>query len=257
VLEKHSGGRLGVAVLNTATNASFAWRGDERFAFCSTFKFLLAAAILQRIDHGQESATRHVPITKADLLSNSPVTETYIGKQPPTVETLLQALIEYSDNAAANLMLASLGGPPALTQIFRAWGDPITRIDRTELSLNEATPGDPRDTTSPNAMLENLHRIALGNSLAPASRAKLITWMKNCQTGQNRLRGGLPSNWIIGDKTGTNTHGTANDIAIIWRPFHAPILVTCYLTESTLPPEAQNAIHASVAQALTADLKAG
>ncbi len=253
-LEKSSGGRLGVAVLDTGSGKSFAWRGDERFAFCSTFKFLLAAAVLQRVDSGQEQFSRRLTITKADLLPHSPVSELHVGPAAATVGLLVQAIVEVSDNCAANLLLASIGGPPALTKILRSWGDPVTRLDRTEGALNEAIPGDPRDTTSPVAMLGDLQRITLGHVLSPVARALLIGWMKNCQTGQARLRAGLPTGWVVGDKTGTNDHGTANDIAIAWPPGRAPVLITCYLTSSTLPPPQQDALHEAVSRAVVAYL---
>ena len=253
-LEKSSGGQLGVAALATSSGKSFAWRGDERFALCSTFKLLLAAAILQRIDRGQEQFGRRLTITKADLLPHSPVTERHIGRDAATVALLVQAIVEVSDNGAANLLLASVGGPPGLTKILRSWGDTVTRLDRIELALNQAIPGDPRDTTSPLAMLADLQRIALGNLLSPASRALLIGWMRNCQTGQARLRAGLPAGWSVGDKTGTNDHSTANDVAIAWPPGRAPILISCYLTGSTAPPARQDALHAAVARAVVAYL---
>ena len=55
--ERAVGGRLGVAIIDTATGARFAYRGDERFPLCSTFKLLLVGAILYRIDHGQDRPT--------------------------------------------------------------------------------------------------------------------------------------------------------------------------------------------------------
>jgi beta-lactamase class A len=249
-LETSSGGRLGVAMLDTGSGKRFAWRGDERFAFCSTFKFLLAAAILQRVDQGQEQFGRRLTITKGDLLPHSPVSGLHVGRGAATVGLLVQAIVEVSDNGAANLLLASVGGPLGLTKILRSWGDQVSRLDRTEPALNEAIPGDPRDTTSPLAMLAELRRIALGDVLRPESRALLVGWMENCQTGQARLRAGLPAGWVVGDKTGTNDHGTANDIAIAWPPGRAPVLITCYLSNSTLPPARQDAVHEAVARLL-------
>jgi beta-lactamase class A len=247
--EKNSGGRLGVAVLDSATGARFAWRGDERFAMCSTFKFLLATAILQRVDRGQESLARTIPVHASDLLDPTPTAGRFAGRAAP-IGVLLQGMIEFSDNTAANLLLASLGGPPALTAALRAMGDPVTRLDRNEPTLNEAAPGDPRDTTSPNAMLQDLRNIALGNTLSATSRQRLLGWMRDCQTGLERLRAGLPANWVAGDKTGTSGRGTSNDLAIIWPPTRPPILLTCYLTQSKLDQPGQNAILANVARAI-------
>jgi beta-lactamase class A len=254
-LEKSSGGRLGVAVLDMGSGKSFAWRGDERFAFCSMFKFLLAAAVLQRVDRGQESLARRLTIAKCDLLPHSPVSELYVGAGGAPIGLLLEAIVEVSDNAAANVLIASAGGPAAVTRSFRSWGDTVTRLDRTELALNEAAPGDPRDTTSPLAMLDDVRRIALGDVLSPASRGLLVGWLKNCQTGTARLRAGLPAGWVAGDKTGTSGRGTSNDLAIAWPPGRKPVLIVCLLTGAAVTQAQQDAVHEAVARAVAAWLE--
>jgi beta-lactamase class A len=253
--EKASGGRLGVAILNTANGDSFAWRGDERFPFCSSFKYLLAAAFLQRIDRAQDSPTRRITIARENLLSHSPFSEKHTGNNPATVLELCAAMVMFSDNGATNAMLAQLGGPPAFTQFVRTLGDTVTRLDRTEMALNEAIPGDPRDTTSPRVMLHSLQQVTLGQTLSSESRKLLIGWMIDCQTGLDRLRGGLPANWRAGDKTGLNDKGTCNDLAIIWPPGRPPVLITSYLTAAKVDLDHQVATHARIARALVQALK--
>ena len=199
---------------------------------CSTFKFLAAAFVLARVDRGEESLSRKIAYEQRDLVDYSPVTEPHTGTGGMTMGELCEAAVTLSDNAAANLMLASFGGPAGLTAFVRTLGDTVTRLDRIEPELNEAAPGDPRDTTSPNAMLGTMQRLLTSNVLKPDSRALLINWLKGCKTGDARLRAGLPEGWVVGDKTGTGDHGTANDIAIAWLPGHAPILIAAYYTES-------------------------
>jgi beta-lactamase class A len=254
-LEAESGGRLGVAVLDTGSGQRFARRGDERFAMCSTFKFLLAAAILSEVDQGRERLDRGVPVTAGDIISHSPVTERFVGREASVAE-LCEAAITVSDNGAANLLLAMIGGPQGLTRFARGIGDEVTRLDRTETDLNEAAPGDPRDTTSPNAMLADLDRLVLGSVLMEASRERLAGWLVANRTGDARLRAGLPDGWRVGDKTGTGKNGTANDIAVLWPPDGAAILVTSYLTGCPLEADARNAVHAGVARAIAAALAA-
>lgn len=253
-IEKKSGGRLGCAMLDTASGKQIAHRGDERFPMCSTFKFLATAFILHRVELGQEHLDRRVAITKNDILAYAPVTSKHVGEQGMTIAELCEAAMTLSDNTAANLLLASFGGPSALTAFLRTAGDSITRLDRTEPTLNEAIPGDPRDTTSPVAMLQNLSRLLLGNILNPASRQMLTDWMIACQTGQTKLRAGVPSDWKAGDKTGSGERGTSNDIAILWPPHRSPILITAYLTGSTLPGQEQNAIIAEIGRVFASAL---
>ena len=254
-IERKSGGRLGCAILDTASGKQIAHRGDERFPMCSTFKFLAAAFVLHRVGQGQEHLDRRLPIEQKDILSYAPVTSKHVGQQGMTISELCEAAITLSDNTAANLLLASFGGPSALTAFLRTTADSVTRLDRVEPALNEAIPGDPRDTTTPVTMLQNLNRLLLGNILNPESRQLLTDWMIACQTGKTKLRAGMPSDWKAGDKTGSGERGTSNDIAIFWPPHRAAILMTAYLTGSKLSGEEQNAIVADVGRAFSCSLQ--
>jgi beta-lactamase class A len=253
-LEDKNGGRLGVAALDSATGRRIAHRPDERFAMCSTFKFLAAACVLARVDRREERLDRRITFTEQDLVTYSPVTKERIGGSGMTLAELCEAAMTVSDNTAGNLLLASFGGPAGLTAYARSLGDQVTRLDRVETDLNEATPGDPRDTTTPAAMLENLYRLVLSDALSPASRQQLTDWLVANKTGDKRLRAGLPRDWRIGDKTGSGMHGAANDIAVAWPPGRAPIIVAAYFAESPASAEDRNTVLADVARIVAASL---
>ncbi len=233
-IERDSGGRLGVAILDKASGARFAHRGDERFAMCSTFKFLLAAATLHRVDRRQERLDRQVAVRRSDLVAHSPVLDRLVGRRA-SIEDMCRATITTSDNAAANLLLAPLGGPAGFNRILRAMGDSTTRLDRTEPEMNRVGPDDPRDTTTPLAMTADLDRILLGDVLGPASRDRINGWMFANTTGGNRIRAGVPAGWRVADKTGTSGRGNFNDIGLIQPPGRAPLLLSVYLAETELP----------------------
>ena len=249
-VEARSGGRLGVAILDTATGGRHGQRGGERFPMCSTFKALACGAVLARVDTGREDLDRRVRFTAADVVNHSPVTKERIGGEGMRLGELCAATLAQSDNTAANLILASLGGPPALTSFARALGDPLTRLDRTETSLDEATPGDPRDSTTPDAMAANLRALVLGDVLSRPSRDQLVTWMRANQTGDAKLRAGLPKDWRVADRTGGGDHGTTNDVAVFWPPGRAPLVVCVYMTETTLAPEVADALFAAIGRAV-------
>lgn len=170
-IESRSGGRLGVAIRATGSGAEFAHRGDERFPMCSTFKSLAAALVLARVDRGVEQLDRRIAVQSSDLVPYAPAVQPRVGREPMTVAELCDAAVALSDNAAANLLLRSFGGPGALTAWLRSLGDDVTRLDRYEPFLNEVPPGDVRDTTSPRSMLATLDKLVLGNALSPASAA--------------------------------------------------------------------------------------
>lgn len=245
-LDARHGGRLGVFALDTGSGRTLGNRQDERFAMCSTFKLLLAAQVLAAVDAGRESLGRRLTWTPDALVSWSPVLEKHDGAEGLPVATLCEATLTISDNTAANLLLAEHGGPAGLTAWLRGIGDDTTRLDRNEPMLNEATPGDPRDTTTPAAMVATMKELLLGDVLSPASRERLAEWLVASRTGDKRLRAGLPG-WRVGDKTGTNNTGNSNDVGILWPPGGgAPILVAAYYAESTASPAERDAVLAEV-----------
>lgn len=229
-LEKNAGGRLGVAVTDTADGAVFTYRGDARFPLCSTSKVFAVAAILKKSESADGLMSEKIAIHKADLVNYNPITEKHVGATM-TVAELSAAALQYSDNTAMNALLTRLGGPQQVNAFARSIGDSTFRLDRKEPELNTAIPGDKRDTTSPDAMMQSLKKLVLGKALAPAQRQQLTDWMKGNTTGANSIRAGLPASWTVADKTGSGDYGTTNDIAVIWPPHHAPLVLVTYYTQ--------------------------
>lgn len=258
-IERKVGGRLGVAVGGDG-GLFLGHRADERFAMCSTFKALAVAAVLARVDAGAESLDRVIAFGASDLLEYAPVSRTVLeagsGAGRMTVSEACAASLVWSDNTAANLLLTLLGGPEALTAWLRGAGDHVTRLDRTEPTLNTARPDDPRDTTTPAAMRDTLGRILLGSVLSPASRGRLEGWMVESRTGLKRLRAGLPTEWTVGDKTGSGDNGTANVVAILRPPGRAPLIAAVYLTGTTAPADVRDAAHAAVGRLIAGTVAA-
>jgi beta-lactamase class A len=240
-IEATVGGRLGVFALDTGSRRTLAHRADERFAMCSTFKWVLAGAVLARVDRSELSLDERITYGPTDLLDHAPSTREHVGEGSMTVESLARAAVTLSDNTAANLLLARVGGPAGMTAFIRGAGDPVTRLDRTEPTLNSSVPGDPRDTTSPRAMVGLMNVVLCGEVLTPASRDRLLDWMKACETGKKRLRAGLPRDWVVGDKTGTGSNMAVNDLVIAMPPGRPPILVAAYMSEGR--DEEDRAIH--------------
>jgi beta-lactamase class A len=246
-LEAASGGRLGVFAVDTGSGCAIGHRQDERFAMCSTFKWVLAAAVLARVDRGELSLGERIHYEPSDVLEYAPVTREHVAEGSLSIEALARAAVVLSDNTAANLLLSKVAGPAGLTQFCRRLGDSVTRLDRDEPSLNATTVGDSRDTTSPRAMAFLMQTILCGSVLAADSRERLLSWLFACETGKARLRAGLPATWRVGDKTGTGDTA-ANDVAIAFPPGRSPILIASYLSECRAPIETLNAAHAEVAR---------
>lgn len=250
-IETESGGRLGVAVLDTQTGSSRLWRGDERFPMCSTWKMVAAAYVLSRVDQGSEDLARRIVYQKTDLITYSPFTESRVGGGGVPLGELCEAAVTLSDNTAGNLLLSTFGGPEGLTAFFRRLGDRESRLDRWEPDLNSALPGDPRDTTTPSAMLATVQRIVLGDGLSSAGRQQITTWLLSNKVGDTKFRAGVPTGTRVADKTGGGSNGTNNDIGVIWLPGKAPQVLICYLTGARISIAEQNAVIAKITRLVT------
>ena len=253
-IETDLGGTVGVFAWNTGNGRQLGHRQDERFALCSTFKWVLAAAILASIDSGKISFEEQLAYGPADVLDHAPVTARHVADGHLTMRALCRAVITVSDNTAANLLLRRLGGPSEVTAFARSCGDPVTRLDRYEPDLNENATGDLRDTTTPQAMVELMQEVLCGSVLSSASRELLIGWLEACETGRNRLRAGLPQNWRAGDKTGSGKRGALNDVAIAFPPSRAPILIAAYMSCPGVEASAMAAAQAAIGRIVVEEL---
>lgn len=228
-LEQVAGGRLGVSARNARTGATVAHRADERFPMCSTFKAMLAAAVLARQAGDATLLAQRISYQKSELVTYSPITEKHLA-DGMTVAELCAATVQYSDNSAANFLMKLLGGPQAVTAFARSIGNDVFQLERWETELNSAIPGEVRDTTSPAAMSHSLQQLLLGKSLPSPQRQQLESWMRGNTTGDQRIRAGLPAGWSAADKTGSGAYGTVNDIGVAWSPDGTPLVIAIYYT---------------------------
>ncbi|WP_369200012.1 class A beta-lactamase [Streptomyces sp. PU-14G] len=244
-LERKFDARLGLYAVDTGDGRSVTHRPDERFAYASTCKALLAAAVLEK--NSLRELEKRVRVRPDDLEGYSPITERR-SNASMTLRELCDAAVRYSDNAAANLLFEELGGPRKLQHALRALGDRVTRADRYEVELSEATPGDPRDTSTPRAMATDLRTYVLGDVLAADKKALLADWLTRNTTGDRLIRAGTPDGWRVGDKTGNGGYGTRNDIAIVWPPDAAPLALALMSRRDTKDAEHDDALIAEAAE---------
>ncbi|MEY8350129.1 class A beta-lactamase [Bacillus cereus] len=221
-IEKEYDARLGVYAIDTGTKETVEFREDERFAYASTFKALAAAVLLKQnpISTLEEIRT----FTDEDIVTYSPITEKFVNKGM-SLGKIAEAAIQYSDNTAGNLLFEEIGGPDGFEKALRESGDTITMADRIEPDLNEAIPGDSRDTSTPKALATTLEVFGISEYL-PADKQEIFTnWLKGNTTGNSLIRAGVPQDWKVGDKSGAGGYGTRNDIAIVWPPNRDPIII--------------------------------
>ncbi|MBR3119083.1 class A beta-lactamase [Oceanobacillus profundus] len=230
-LEKEFDAKLGVYALDTGSGKIIDYQADERFAYTSTFKPLAAGAVLKQ--NSFEELNETVTYTEDDLVTYSPITEKHVDTGMNLLE-ISEAAIRYSDNTAGNLLFNELGGPDGLEKAMREIGDNVINSDRTETNLNEAKPGDVRDTSTPKALATSLQAFALDDQLLSESKQDmLLEWLKTNTTGDSLIRAGVPEDWTVGDKSGAGGYGTRNDIGIVWPPDREPIVIAILSNRDT------------------------
>jgi beta-lactamase class A len=244
-LEKKFDARIGVYAIETGTHRTVAYRPDERFTYASTYKALAAGAVLQQ--NSVHKLHEVITFTKDDLVTYSPITEKRVDTGM-TLGEICEAAIRYSDNTAGNLLLKKLDGPNGFEKALKQIGDRVTKANRFETDLNEAIPGDIHDTSTARALATDLKAFTVGNVLPTDKRKILTDWMRGNTTGDQLIRAGVPKGWEVGDKSGAGGYGTRNDIAIVWPPKRAPIIIAILSSRDTKNATYNNELIAEAAK---------
>lgn len=252
-IERDSGSRVGVDAIDTATGKEVAYRSGERFAYASAHKAFSAAAVLRQNTVG--GLNRRITYGRGDLVEHSPVTEKHVDSGM-TLREVIDAAVHDSDNTAGNLLFREIGGPAGLNAMMRSLGDTTTHADRIETELNTTSPGDIRDTTTPHAFAQSFHAITVGEALPPEKRAVLDDVLRTNTSGGTLIRAAVPQGWQAGDKSGGATnHGIRNDIAVLWPPNRAPIVLTVLTDKPAEHAAYDDAVVARAAGAALAELR--
>lgn len=251
-LEKEFDARIGVYAIDTGTHRTVAYQPDDRFAYTSTFKALAAGAVLQQ--NSIDKLNEVITYTEDDLVTYSPITEKHVDTGM-TLGEICEAAIRYSDNTAGNLLLQKLDGPKGFEKALKQIGDKVTKANRFETDLNEATPGDIRDTSTARALATDLKAFTVGNVLSIDKLKILIDWMRGNATGDQLICAGVPEGWEVGDKSGAGGYGTRNDIAIVWPPKGAPIIIAILTSRDTKDASYNNELIAEATKVIIRGIK--
>lgn len=284
-------GALGVGLMNLDSGEVWTFQGDRRFPMQSVFKAPLAAAALAEADAGRLSLDEVFTLKPTDLSAPwSPINEAWPGRDRYTARELLEQAVAVSDNTAADVLMARIGGPGAVTAWLQGKRIDEIRVDRYEREIQPELDGlapfrpawkseaafaaarasvpperqrqamaaylaDPRDTATPRGMLLFLDMLDDGELISPASRRLLIEIMGQARTGANRIRAGLPKGSRLAHKTGTGpiNQGVAsavNDVGIATLPDRRRYCMAIFLAGAPLSGDACEAVIAEVTRAL-------
>jgi beta-lactamase class A len=279
-----AGGEVGVSVRHLESGLTLSLNESEMFPMASTFKIAVAGAVLARVDAGQFSLEQMIVVDPALVSSSEGIAEIFpfVGVSA-SVRNLIESMLTRSDNTATNVLVALVGGPAAVTAWVRSTGVVNMRIDGDTNGIigrffglpvnsgsidaqlrklfavnpslaeisgkpNDSFDNDLRDSTTPTAMTDLLSKIIDTHILSRSSTDLLLGSMQRCITGLKRLRGRLPPETTVQDKTGT-LGGSVNDVGIIALPgTQGRIVIAVYVKKSTKPMEERERAIAEIAR---------
>lgn len=247
-IERDLDARVGVMIRDSGSAWSLGHRADERFLMNSTFKTMLCGAVLRRVDDGALSLDENIAIRDSDLLDYAPVTETMVGKSM-SIGELCFAALDMSDNTATNLLIDRIGGPQSVTAFLRDIGDPVSRLDRREPEVNNFAPGDPRDTTTPDAMALTMDALLNKDALTAESRARLVDWMSAGGVTGALIRASTPEGWQVADRSGSGDFNR-NIAAMVTPPGKAPYFISIFLSDADADFATRNAAVIALSEAV-------
>ena len=245
-LEAKYDAQIGVYVLDTNDNSEIAYNADQRFAYCSTHKVLSVGALLQRKSL-DELGERRI-YSAEEILPYSAITKAHVA-DGLTLAEICEAALRVSDNTAANLVIAELGGIDAFRDSLRAIGDDVTEPARLETELNIFSPDSPADTTTPRRLAKDLELYLLGDLLSDEKKSLLATWMSDNAITDDLIKAGVPKGWKVLDKSGAGiNYVTRNDVAVIYPPNKKPIVVAIMTRRNEESARFDSALVAEVAE---------
>ena len=107
-------GRVGIAVIDLADGREYSVNGEQRFAMASVAKLPLALTYLAAVDAGRQSLAREIEL--ADRFRHSDgFTEILVHPGIRlSAANWIELMLTQSDNSAADLLFAEVGGPAAV-----------------------------------------------------------------------------------------------------------------------------------------------
>ncbi len=287
-LSEGSGGVVGLAALHLESGRRVALRGNERFPMASTFKVPVAVELLRRVDAGEVSLDEMATLRPQDLHPGSGTVTSLFNKPGValSMRNLLELMLLISDNSATDLVLSRAGGGAAVTARMKTLGIEGIDVSRPTVNLIADWAGvkslphesdwspelwtrllqsipeadrrnaaaafekDPRDTATPDAMVDLLAHIHRKSLHKPETAELLLDIMRRCQTGELRLKGILPSGTVVAHKTGT-IGGTTNDVGIVTLPQGAGhVAIAVFVKASSRPVAERERVIAQLSRAV-------
>lgn len=249
-ISSRAGGMIGVAVIHVETGRTVSIEGAKQLPLYSVFKLPLAVSVLKTVEEKRLLLEKTIRVTPADVAPGSRF-NLDLWRKPVerSVRELIEVSIVRSDNTSSDKLLELVGGPAGVTERMRQLGfmDIDIYSSTREFAANRSNP----NLGSAGDLARLLAQLQGGRILQPPHLEVLLGFMNRAMTGEKRLRGSLPRNTPVADKTGTGEAGsTTNDVGIITLPEgKGHLAMAVLISGSGLPAEEQEKLIAELARA--------
>lgn len=189
---------------------------NKRYPLLSIFKYFVAIKVLRYVDQQKISLDTNVSINKnmLDFNTYSPMLKEY--KNYPfniKISKLLEYMISQSDNNACDILIDYIGGIKEIENFVYELGYGAINIKVNEKDMNTNIYNQYLNTSFPKDIVLIMKMVKENNILSNSSFAFLENIMLKTETGENKVKAGLPENTKFFHKTGSGSR-TSNGIKI-------------------------------------------
>ncbi|WP_181008400.1 class A beta-lactamase [Sphingomonas montanisoli] len=258
--------RVGIAAVHLESGAALSVNGDEAFPMASAYKLAAVLTLLHQVEQGRFTMDQMIPVDDALRVQSGGISTSMPHPGIAlSVANLIDLTITRSDNTAADMVTQMVGGPAAITAWLRSVGIEGQRVDRDVaglifdykhltpeagrnqaqtlarvMSLRDDNPdepnstldpafiADPRDSSTPDAMVALLAKLQRGQLVDAEHTAWLLDVMAHTVTGAKRVKGLLPPRTVFAHKTGTLV-GICADVGILTLPGGGHVAVAIFV----------------------------
>lgn len=251
-------GKLGVAIIDLASNDSVTINGKGHFAMQSVYKFHLGLAVLNQIDKGKFKLDQKILVTKKDLLPNtwSPLRDRYPnGEVEIPLSEILVYTVAQSDNNGCDILFRLLGGPAFVDKYVKNLGIKDVAIKTTEEEMHNSTKAQFTNWSTPWSAVKLLEKFYQKSILSTPSHNFMWKTLAEATTGSQKIKGLLPKGTVVGHKSGlsgTDEKGVTaatNDIGIVALPNGNHYAIAVFYGNTKMSDKESDKVIAEVAKA--------
>ncbi len=210
---KNKDAQIGIAVIK---NNKIWIAGDKKQPLLSVFKYCVALKVLKKLEDEKISLDETITVRK-DMIETelySPMLKKYTTFPfRISIKELLEYSVSQSDNNACDILISYSGGTNELNNFIHNIGFNNIEIFFNEREMNLDIKKQYLNKAYPADIARLMKFIRESDFLSQDSKKFLDVIMFKTTTGEDKLKSGLPKNFIVAHKTGSSSR-TSDGIKI-------------------------------------------